>query len=209
MTTAMLLKKGCCGGVSCESLIGFPVQQGAGPFCPGCPTGFTVELNDFSATVGGISLIPDGHLVFACPVFEPSGCIYVSAEIPLTPPFSVQMGLSGTSQVVSLPGYRSTGNLFFRHGNGHPIVTEFHFVHPDVPSNLCPISGTYPFWGTEGCEPDFRVCNPGVLSVFVGASASRGFGDTISKLTTALGIPKCPGCNKREAFLNRLLPYNG
>ena len=38
---------------------------------------------------------------------------------------------------------------------------------------------------------------------------SRGLGDTIAAVTTALGIPTCGGCKKRQEALNRLVPYKG
>lgn len=36
---------------------------------------------------------------------------------------------------------------------------------------------------------------------------STGLGDTIAKVTDALHIPKCGGCKKRQAKLNKLVPY--
>jgi hypothetical protein len=36
---------------------------------------------------------------------------------------------------------------------------------------------------------------------------ARGLGDTIAKATTALGVKPCPGCKRRQAALNRLIPY--
>jgi hypothetical protein len=36
---------------------------------------------------------------------------------------------------------------------------------------------------------------------------SRGLGDTIAKVTDALHIPKCGRCKKRQAKLNKLIPY--
>jgi len=36
---------------------------------------------------------------------------------------------------------------------------------------------------------------------------SRGLGDTIAKATRAVGIKPCGGCKKRQAALNKLLPY--
>jgi len=41
------------------------------------------------------------------------------------------------------------------------------------------------------------------------AKPSRGFGDTIAKMTTALGIKPCGGCKKRQEKLNRAFPYRG
>jgi len=37
--------------------------------------------------------------------------------------------------------------------------------------------------------------------------ASRGLGDTIYKITTALHIPHCGGCEQRREILNNLFPY--
>lgn len=36
---------------------------------------------------------------------------------------------------------------------------------------------------------------------------SRGLGDTIAKITSAVGIKPCGGCKKRQAALNRMVPY--
>lgn len=36
---------------------------------------------------------------------------------------------------------------------------------------------------------------------------SAGLGDSIAKLTTALGILPCQGCNKRKALLNKVFPW--
>jgi hypothetical protein len=36
---------------------------------------------------------------------------------------------------------------------------------------------------------------------------SRGLGDTIAKITSAVGIKACGGCKKRQARLNELVPY--
>jgi hypothetical protein len=36
---------------------------------------------------------------------------------------------------------------------------------------------------------------------------SRGLGDTIAKITSALGVKPCGGCKKRQEALNRLVPY--
>lgn len=37
---------------------------------------------------------------------------------------------------------------------------------------------------------------------------SRGLGDTIAKITSAIGIKPCGGCKKRQESLNRLAPYS-
>ena len=39
------------------------------------------------------------------------------------------------------------------------------------------------------------------------APASRGLGDTIAKITKAVGIKPCGGCKARQAKLNTLVPY--
>jgi|13_taG_2_1085334.scaffolds.fasta_scaffold00278_3 hypothetical protein len=36
---------------------------------------------------------------------------------------------------------------------------------------------------------------------------SKGLGDTIKKVTNALGIKQCGGCKRRQDKLNRLIPY--
>ena len=36
---------------------------------------------------------------------------------------------------------------------------------------------------------------------------SKGFGDTIAKMTKAIGIKPCGGCKKRQEWLNKKIPY--
>ena len=36
---------------------------------------------------------------------------------------------------------------------------------------------------------------------------SRGLGDTIAKMTKAVGIKPCGGCKKRQEWLNKKVPY--
>jgi len=36
---------------------------------------------------------------------------------------------------------------------------------------------------------------------------SRGIGDTIAKMTSAVGIRPCGGCKQRQAWLNKKFPY--
>lgn len=36
---------------------------------------------------------------------------------------------------------------------------------------------------------------------------SKGLGDTIAKVTKAVGIKPCGGCKKRQAALNKAVPY--
>lgn len=38
---------------------------------------------------------------------------------------------------------------------------------------------------------------------------SRGLGDTVAKLTSAVGIVPCGGCKQRQAKLNKMIPYKG
>lgn len=35
----------------------------------------------------------------------------------------------------------------------------------------------------------------------------RGLGDTIKRITNAIGIPTCGGCEQRRQLLNQLIPY--
>jgi hypothetical protein len=39
------------------------------------------------------------------------------------------------------------------------------------------------------------------------APRPRGLGDTIARVTKALGIKPCGGCQKRQEALNKLVPY--
>lgn len=39
------------------------------------------------------------------------------------------------------------------------------------------------------------------------ASRSRGLGDTIAKVTKAVGIKPCGGCLDRQKALNEMFPY--
>ena len=36
---------------------------------------------------------------------------------------------------------------------------------------------------------------------------SKGLGDTVAKITKAVGIKPCGACKKRQEKLNRLFPY--
>jgi hypothetical protein len=40
-----------------------------------------------------------------------------------------------------------------------------------------------------------------------GINVSRGLGDTIAKMTKAVGIKPCGGCKKRQEILNKAVPY--
>lgn len=41
----------------------------------------------------------------------------------------------------------------------------------------------------------------------VAVQRSRGVGDTIARITTAVGIKPCGGCAKRQAALNKMFSY--
>lgn len=67
-------------------------------------------------------------------------------------------------------------------------------------------------------EPDFLTWliqqpegSPGssqtVSSIGQNFEKSRGLGDTIAKMTTAVGIKPCGGCKKRQEYLNKKMPY--
>lgn len=45
-------------------------------------------------------------------------------------------------------------------------------------------------------------------AMFAIRSRSRGLGDTVAKITRAVGIKPCGGCKKRQAALNKLFPYS-
>ena len=38
-------------------------------------------------------------------------------------------------------------------------------------------------------------------------SHSTGLGDTIAKMTKAVGVKPCGGCKKRQEILNKAVPY--
>lgn len=38
-------------------------------------------------------------------------------------------------------------------------------------------------------------------------SPSKGLGDTVTKITSKLGITPCGGCQKRKEWLNEKFPY--
>jgi len=42
-----------------------------------------------------------------------------------------------------------------------------------------------------------------------GQEESAGLGDTIAKMTSAIGIKPCAGCKKRQQWLNEKIPYRG
>jgi hypothetical protein len=51
-------------------------------------------------------------------------------------------------------------------------------------------------------------CRCGAMNTFgTPGKTSRGLGDTIRKITTALHIPHCGGCEQRQEALNKMFPY--
>ena len=59
---------------------------------------------------------------------------------------------------------------------------------------LCPQCG----WLYYGERPPRRNCP---------RAPSRGLGDTVAKITTAIGVKPCGGCRKRQKILNERFPY--
>ena len=43
----------------------------------------------------------------------------------------------------------------------------------------------------------------------INVSKSLGLGDTIAKITKAMGIKQCPNCSVNVGVLNKLVSYNG
>ena len=48
---------------------------------------------------------------------------------------------------------------------------------------------------------------PGQNKVWDPSQKSRGLGDTVAKITSAIGIKPCGGCKERQDKLNKLIPY--
>ena len=38
---------------------------------------------------------------------------------------------------------------------------------------------------------------------------TRGFGDTVAKVTKFFGVEPCAGCKERQDALNKVIPYDG
>jgi deoxyribose-phosphate aldolase len=58
----------------------------------------------------------------------------------------------------------------------------------------------------DRAAPDWE-CPFGVGPVGAKVAQSKGLGDTIAKITKAVGIKPCGGCAERQEALNALLPY--
>lgn len=70
-------------------------------------------------------------------------------------------------------------------------------------------------WVCPQCGHAIRMANV-VLPVYCACKfvdrsqsnlRSEGLGDTIAKITTAIGIKPCGGCKERQAKLNAAVPY--
>lgn len=58
-------------------------------------------------------------------------------------------------------------------------------------------------WTCSTCGKEFKNVIPPVHHT----CRSRGFGDTVAKITSAVGVKPCGKCKKRQEKLNKLLPY--
>lgn len=58
-------------------------------------------------------------------------------------------------------------------------------------------------WKCDTCGREFKNVIPPVHHV----CKSRGFGDTIAKVTKAVGVKPCGRCKKRQEALNKRFPY--
>jgi hypothetical protein len=47
----------------------------------------------------------------------------------------------------------------------------------------------------------------GEEEIVTASSKSKGLGDTVAKVTRAVGIKPCGGCKKRQKRLNEIFPY--
>jgi hypothetical protein len=58
-------------------------------------------------------------------------------------------------------------------------------------------------WVCAVCGREFKNVIPPVHHT----CKSRGLGDTIARITKAVGVKPCGKCKKRQEKLNKLLPY--
>lgn len=56
---------------------------------------------------------------------------------------------------------------------------------------------------TDGQPPNADNLTPALVPL----APSRGLGDTVAKLTSAVGVFPCGGCKRRQRLLNDLIPY--
>lgn len=79
-------------------------------------------------------------------------------------------------------------------------MTRCTFSRFDTKSIRCEVCGTRRrHAGDPNCY--VRKCKPST------SPKPRGFGDTLARFLTRLGFKKCPKCEKRQATLNRIVPY--
>lgn len=73
----------------------------------------------------------------------------------------------------------------------------------------CPLEPDGDHWHCPTCGRRVHKTSdkPPRANCWSTADKSRGLGDTIAKIITAIGIKPCGGCKKRQALLNRLVPY--
>lgn len=81
----------------------------------------------------------------------------------------------------------------------HPTPTHGRIVTGDTPYGKFRVE-----WAADGTliSESIEIREPEPEPV-----ASRGLGDTVAKITKAIGVRPCGGCSKRQATLNRLVPY--
>lgn len=53
-----------------------------------------------------------------------------------------------------------------------------------------------------------HVSSRGTCQQCNGKPVSRGLGDTVAKVTNAMGLEKCGGCAERQQKLNQLVQFN-
>jgi hypothetical protein len=74
---------------------------------------------------------------------------------------------------------------------------------------FCPMELNDGLWQCPECGYRFPrpLPKPPIRNCLGFPAKSRGLGDTIAKVTAALGIRPCGGCKKRQATLNRMVSY--
>tara|TARA_Y100000310_G_scaffold342212_1_gene444322 strand:+ start:919 stop:1155 length:237 start_codon:yes stop_codon:yes gene_type:complete len=63
------------------------------------------------------------------------------------------------------------------------------------------------FWQCRWCEKSHLLPLPHPPRRNCPKAPSRGLGDTVAKMTRAVGIKPCGGCKKRQKKLNEMFPY--
>lgn len=125
------------------------------------------------------------------------------------------------STLILLPSYDVYGKivgyptLFMAFGTfGDPDYCEATFTDPGASLTRCAggdgevQSGTFTGGGSCVCclgPFDYVLSNGGCDDGGSGAKRpSRGVGDIVAGITSALGIPPCDGCKKRQAWMNTI-----